>query len=175
MKSPLILITHRSENSGGQFHHDPGSDQSQNANIEGTHAVKRKHQKCQVRVLKPARITNQRWKRLCARTINKGQSCIAAKRFIVDQSIPEVFECEFIEQMAALKIGDPLLDETDIGPLATSEEREMLDAQVKKAIEMGARVLVGGKPLAGPGYHYGATVLIEIPQNSLNGSLPAKL
>jgi succinate-semialdehyde dehydrogenase/glutarate-semialdehyde dehydrogenase len=101
-----------------------------------------------------------------ARTINNGQSCIAAKRFIVDHRIADEFERKFVERMASLKVGDPMDDTTAIGPLATAEVRELLEAQVNKTVQMGARVLFGGKRLDGPGYFYEPTVLTDIPQNS---------
>lgn len=101
-----------------------------------------------------------------ARTINNGQSCIAAKRFIVDHRIVEEFEQRFVERMARLKVGDPMKDDTDIGPLATGEVREALEEQVNKTVKMGARVLLGGKRLDGPGYFFAPTVLSEIPEDS---------
>src|ERR1044071_3575264 len=82
-----------------------------------------------------------------ARTINNGQSCIAAKRFIIHEQIADEFERRFVREMESLKIGDPLDEATDIGPLATADILEDLDAQVRKSIEAGARMLTGGKKL----------------------------
>jgi succinate-semialdehyde dehydrogenase / glutarate-semialdehyde dehydrogenase len=101
-----------------------------------------------------------------ARTINNGQSCIAAKRFIVDQRIADQFERRFVAEMQALKIGDPLDEATEIGPLATADILEDLDAQVRKSVEAGARVLAGGKRLDRAGYYYAPTVLADIPENA---------
>jgi succinate-semialdehyde dehydrogenase/glutarate-semialdehyde dehydrogenase len=101
-----------------------------------------------------------------ARTINNGQSCIAAKRFIVHERIADEFEHRFVGEMESLKIGDPLDEATDIGPLATADIREDLDAQVRKSIEAGARVLTGGKKLDRAGYYYAPTVLTGIPENA---------
>ncbi len=101
-----------------------------------------------------------------ARTINNGQSCIAAKRFIVDQRIADKFESRFVERMASLKVGDPMQQGTDIGPLATAEVRDLLEEQVNKSVKMGARVLLGGKRLDKPGNFFAPTVLADIPENS---------
>ncbi len=101
-----------------------------------------------------------------ARTINNGQSCIAAKRFIVADSIYDEFEGRFVEAMKALKIGDPVDATTDIGPLATGPIRDELHAQVGRAIAAGARVLLGGSMVDGPGYFYPPTVLTGVPRPS---------
>jgi succinate-semialdehyde dehydrogenase/glutarate-semialdehyde dehydrogenase len=101
-----------------------------------------------------------------ARTINNGQSCIAAKRFIVASSIYEEFERRFVESMRALKVGDPMAPGTDVGPLATSAIREELHAQVGRAVAAGARVLLGGHPIDGKGYFYEPTVLAGVPRQS---------
>jgi len=101
-----------------------------------------------------------------ARTINNGQSCIAAKRFIIDEEIAGEFEQRFVKAMEALNVGNPLDDTVDIGPLATAQIREDLEAQVQKTIELGARVLTGGTRLDGPGFYYPPTVLTDIPEDS---------
>jgi succinate-semialdehyde dehydrogenase/glutarate-semialdehyde dehydrogenase len=101
-----------------------------------------------------------------ARTINNGQSCIAAKRFIVHERIAEAFEQKFVERMATLNVGDPMDEATDIGPLATADVRGGLEDQVNKSIQMGARVWLGGKPIDGPGFFFAPTVLADIPKNS---------
>jgi succinate-semialdehyde dehydrogenase/glutarate-semialdehyde dehydrogenase len=95
-----------------------------------------------------------------ARTINNGQSCIAAKRFIVAAEIYDEFERRFTSEMQALKIGDPMEESTDIGPLATPQIVNDLDEQVKKAVASGARVLTGGKKLNRPGNFYGPVAMV---------------
>ena len=97
-----------------------------------------------------------------ARTINNGQSCIAAKRFIVAAEIYDDFEKGFVDEMKALRVGDPFETETDIGPLATPQIVKDLDEQVKKAVAEGARILTGGKRLNRPGNFYEPTVLVNI-------------
>jgi len=101
-----------------------------------------------------------------ARVINNGQSCIAAKRFIVHQQIVEQFEKRFVSRMAALKVGDPMDPNTDIGPLATADVLRGLEEQVKKTVEMSARVLLGGKRLSLKGNFFAPTVLADIPKGS---------
>jgi succinate-semialdehyde dehydrogenase/glutarate-semialdehyde dehydrogenase len=103
---------------------------------------------------------------VAARIVNNGQSCIAAKRFIVLESIADAFTDQFVRRMSALKVGDPMLPDTDIGPLATAAIRDELDSQVQETISRGARVLLGGSPLAGSGWFYPATVLDDIPRGS---------
>ena len=97
-----------------------------------------------------------------ARTINNGQSCIAAKRFIVASEVYDKFEQGFVEQMKALVAGDPLEEKTDIGPLATPQIVKDLDEQVQKAVASGARILTGGKRLDRPGNFYEPTVLVDV-------------
>src|SRR5215813_8114277 len=82
-----------------------------------------------------------------ARAINNGQSCIAAKRFIVAEEIADEFERRFVEGMESLKVGDPMDEETDIGPLATLDILETLEEQVQETVAQGARVLTGGERL----------------------------
>ncbi len=101
-----------------------------------------------------------------ARTLNNGQSCIAAKRFIVAESIADRFEREFVKRMEALKLGDPVDEKTDVGPLATADAVTSLHADVEKTIAAGGRVLTGGKPAQMPGYFYLPTVLTNIPRTS---------
>jgi succinate-semialdehyde dehydrogenase/glutarate-semialdehyde dehydrogenase len=101
-----------------------------------------------------------------ARTINNGQSCIAAKRFIVHEEIADEFEKEFVARMKALKLGDPFDEKTDIGPLATSDAVKDIDTDVQKSVQAGAKLLTGGKPVNGSGNFYEATVLTNIPKNS---------
>jgi succinate-semialdehyde dehydrogenase / glutarate-semialdehyde dehydrogenase len=101
-----------------------------------------------------------------ARIINNGQSCIAAKRFIVHQQIADNFEQEFVRRMQSLKLGDPFDSSTDIGPLATPDAVKDIDADVQKTIQAGAKLLTGGKPVAGPGNFYQPTVLTCVPKDS---------
>jgi succinate-semialdehyde dehydrogenase/glutarate-semialdehyde dehydrogenase len=101
-----------------------------------------------------------------ARTINNGQSCIAAKRFIVHTEIYEEFARRFVAAMEALKVGDPSDETTEIGPLATESIAEELDEQVRKSVAAGARVLTGGERLRRAGNYYAPTVLADIPKNS---------
>jgi succinate-semialdehyde dehydrogenase/glutarate-semialdehyde dehydrogenase len=96
-----------------------------------------------------------------ARTINNGQSCIAAKRFIVHEAVYERFTTLFVGGMAALVVGDPMDPATEVGPLATGPIREELALQVERSVAAGARVLLGGKALPGPGYFYSPTVLAD--------------
>jgi succinate-semialdehyde dehydrogenase/glutarate-semialdehyde dehydrogenase len=101
-----------------------------------------------------------------ARTINNGQSCIAAKRFIVDARIAADFEARFVKAMEALKVGDPMDESTQLGPLATPEILEGLDDQVRRSVAMGARLLTGGHRLDRPGNYYAPTVLADAPAKS---------
>jgi succinate-semialdehyde dehydrogenase / glutarate-semialdehyde dehydrogenase len=101
-----------------------------------------------------------------ARTINNGQSCIAAKRFIIAAEIADEFERRFVKGMESLNIGDPMDEATDIGPLATGDILATLDEQVKQTVARGARLLTGGKRLERPGYFYTPTVLADIPRDS---------
>lgn len=101
-----------------------------------------------------------------ARIINNGQSCIAAKRFIVLEGIAARFEREMTQAMAALKVGDPLDPATQIGPLATAEIRRTLQDQVDRAVVQGARILTGGKAREGKGNYYEPTVLTQVGEDS---------
>ncbi|HZK78493.1 MAG TPA: NAD-dependent succinate-semialdehyde dehydrogenase [Gemmatimonadaceae bacterium] len=101
-----------------------------------------------------------------ARMINNGQSCIAAKRFIVHRSVYDDFIEKFVAGVKAVKVGDPMHESTELGPLATSSIRDEIDDQVQKTISAGARALCGGKRIDGPGFYYEPTVLIDIPEGS---------
>ena len=101
-----------------------------------------------------------------ARIINNGQSCIAAKRFIVFDEIAEKFESGFVSKMKSLKVGDPMDPQTDLGPLSTADAVKSLHADVQKTIQAGARVLTGGQPIERPGNYYEPTVLTNIPKDS---------
>ncbi|HUL43583.1 MAG TPA: NAD-dependent succinate-semialdehyde dehydrogenase [Bacteroidota bacterium] len=101
-----------------------------------------------------------------ARTVNNGQSCIAAKRFIVHDKLYDAFRKLFVEQMERLVVGDPMDERTNVGPLATLDGLETLDEQVRTAVESGARLLTGGKKLRRQGYFYAPTVLENIPSDT---------
>jgi succinate-semialdehyde dehydrogenase/glutarate-semialdehyde dehydrogenase len=101
-----------------------------------------------------------------ARCINNGQSCIAAKRFIVHQDAADEFERLFVAAMEALRVGDPMADGTDVGPLATAAIRDEVDEQVRTSVAAGARVLTGGSKLEGPGFYYPPTILADIPEDA---------
>jgi succinate-semialdehyde dehydrogenase / glutarate-semialdehyde dehydrogenase len=101
-----------------------------------------------------------------ARVINNGQSCIAAKRFIVAAPIADEFERKFVARMESLRVGDPFDEKTELGPLATPDAVTTLDADVQKTVHAGAKVLTGGHPLKRPGNYYAPTVLTDIPKDS---------
>ena len=103
---------------------------------------------------------------VAARIQNTGQSCIAAKRFIVAEKIYDEFVSEFVATMRALKVGDPLDPATEIGPLASEAILEGVDEQVRKSVEAGAKLLTGGKRIDRPGFFYEPTVLADIPRES---------
>jgi succinate-semialdehyde dehydrogenase/glutarate-semialdehyde dehydrogenase len=101
-----------------------------------------------------------------ARVQNNGQSCIAAKRFIVHTAIYDEFETMFVAAFRGLRMGDPLQPETDVGPLAQARAVETLERQVQSGIKTGARVLTGGKRGPKPGFYYEPTILTDIPLDS---------
>jgi len=106
-----------------------------------------------------------------ARTINNGQSCIAAKRFIVHAQIYDEFEKRFVEAMKQLRVGDPMLESTDIGPLATEQILKDLEEQVQVSVAAGAKILTGGQRFKAEGdlaqgNFYEPTVLVNIPRGS---------
>jgi succinate-semialdehyde dehydrogenase/glutarate-semialdehyde dehydrogenase len=101
-----------------------------------------------------------------ARVINNGQSCIAAKRFIVAAPIADEFERKFVARMQGLRVGDPFDEKTELGPLATPDAVTTLDADVQKTVQAGAKVLTGGHPLKRLGNYYAPTVLTNIPKDS---------
>jgi succinate-semialdehyde dehydrogenase/glutarate-semialdehyde dehydrogenase len=98
-----------------------------------------------------------------ARTINNGQSCIAAKRFVVHSDVYDEFERRFVDGMRALTVGDPMDRATDVGPLATAAIRDELHAQVRASVAGGGRLLLGGEPASGPGWFYPPTVIADPP------------
>jgi succinate-semialdehyde dehydrogenase/glutarate-semialdehyde dehydrogenase len=101
-----------------------------------------------------------------ARCVNSGQSCIAAKRFIIADEIYDAFESRFVAGMEAMRVGDPMKDDTDIGPLATPRIVDELEAQVKAASRDGARILTGGERMIGEGNYFEPTVLTGVPRTS---------
>jgi succinate-semialdehyde dehydrogenase/glutarate-semialdehyde dehydrogenase len=94
-----------------------------------------------------------------ARNQNNGQSCIAAKRFIVVEDVADDFEKRFVSAVGALKVGDPMDRGNQVGPLARADLIDALERQVRESVSMGARVLTGGKRLDGTGNYYAPTVL----------------
>ncbi|MDO8627553.1 MAG: NAD-dependent succinate-semialdehyde dehydrogenase [Candidatus Diapherotrites archaeon] len=98
------------------------------------------------------------------RIVNSGQSCIAAKRFIVLESIVEEFTQKYLENMKNLRVGNPLEKETQIGPMARKDLVDALDAQVKKSVKEGAKLLFGGKKIPGKGFFYEPTLLRNVTE-----------
>ncbi|HEY9752915.1 MAG TPA: NAD-dependent succinate-semialdehyde dehydrogenase, partial [Coleofasciculaceae cyanobacterium] len=101
-----------------------------------------------------------------ARMLNNGQSCIAAKRFIVAEPIADRVEQRLVQCYQALKVGDPMQPETDIGPLATPTILKDIDHQVQVAVSQGCRIATGGQPLGGAGNFYPPTILADVPPDS---------
>jgi succinate-semialdehyde dehydrogenase len=93
---------------------------------------------------------------------NTGQVCMAAKRFIIEASVAEAFEARFVEAVKALKIGDPLNEDTYIGPMARADLRDELDQQVQASLREGARLVLGGEKIAGQGNYYAPTILSDV-------------
>ena len=116
-------------------------------------------------VLESADIAQAAKVAVTARTINNGQSCIAAKRFIVADAVADEFERRFVAGMRALRVGDPMDPDTDVGPLATSDIADELEKQVAETVQRGARVLTGGKRRR-PGTFFEPTVLVDVPPDS---------
>jgi len=103
---------------------------------------------------------------VAARIINNGQSCIAAKRFVVHDAIYERFLDLFSRGIGQLKVGDPRADTTDVGPIATADGLETLVQQVDQSVTAGARLVIGGRKLPGPGFWYAPTLLCDIPRTA---------
>ncbi|HLI77458.1 MAG TPA: NAD-dependent succinate-semialdehyde dehydrogenase [Acidobacteriaceae bacterium] len=99
-----------------------------------------------------------------ARCINNGQSCIAAKRFVVHEDVYEEFERGLVEGMQGLKIGDPMREETELGPLATAGAADKLLQQIAASLESGGRLLTGGERLPGEGFFVEPTVIADVPR-----------
>ena len=103
---------------------------------------------------------------VAARCLNNGQSCIAAKRFIVLESVADAFIGRFVAGMRALRVGDPMAADTDVGPLATPAIRSEVHALVSASVAAGATLLLGGEVPGGPGNYYPPTVLTHIPETA---------
>jgi succinate-semialdehyde dehydrogenase/glutarate-semialdehyde dehydrogenase len=103
-----------------------------------------------------------------ARNQNNGQSCIAAKRFIVEETIADQFTQKFAAAFTALRVGDPMQRDTNVGPLAREDLRQALEDQVERSLSSGAHLVVGGKPMNGKGYFYAPTIL-----DGVNDAMPA--
>jgi succinate-semialdehyde dehydrogenase/glutarate-semialdehyde dehydrogenase len=101
-----------------------------------------------------------------ARIQNNGQSCIAAKRFIVAEPVADEFERKFVSRMEALRVGDPMAESTQLGPLALAAAVADLDAGVQRTVAGGARLATGGYRIEGPGNFYAPTVLVSVPEGS---------
>src|SRR5436190_4871014 len=101
-----------------------------------------------------------------ARTINSGQSCIAAKRLFIADSIYDQFLGQFLQRMRALKVGDPMDPITEMGPLATEQILQGVHDQVQKSIAAEAKLLTGGNRIHGSGFFYEPTVLVDVPRES---------
>ena len=100
------------------------------------------------------------------RTINNGQSCIAAKRFIVHADVYDEFEDRFVAKFEQLTVGDPTSHATDIGPLAMAQVRDDIDDQVKHSTSKGAKRLTGAEPISGQGYFYRPGILAQVPESA---------
>src|SRR5262249_57894847 len=100
-----------------------------------------------------------------ARNQNNGQSCIAAKRFIVTEAVADEFEREFQGAVAGLAVGDPMERDTNVGPLARGDLVTELERQVRESVAKGAKVAVGGSRIEGPGYYFQPTVLTGVTRD----------
>lgn len=114
-------------------------------------------------VLKSADLERAVSTAVTARIMNNGQTCIAAKRFILEEAIADQFVEKFVTKFKALKVGDPMQSDTDVGPLATPQILQDLESQVKASVDAGAKVLVGGYRLKQSGNFYAPTILADIP------------
>lgn len=101
-----------------------------------------------------------------ARVLNGGQSCIAAKRFIVHNDVFEMFQQRFVEAMERLRIGDPYKRETEVGPLSSAEALGVLEEQISACVAAGGRILTGGTRMLGKGYFFEPTVIVNLPRSS---------
>ena len=103
---------------------------------------------------------------VAARTLNSGQSCIAAKRFVVHDAVYDEFVSAFVDEMEALTVGDPTEKDTDVGPQAREDLMEDVHEQVQDTLDAGATLETGGEPLDGEGYFYPPTVVTDVPRDS---------
>lgn len=103
---------------------------------------------------------------VAARMINNGQSCICAKRFIVDRRVAEPFEAAFARRVRALRAGDPMSDDTDVGPLAMRQVRDDVAGQLARTLAAGAEVLASAPVPAGDGWYVAPTVLTGVPRSA---------
>jgi succinate-semialdehyde dehydrogenase / glutarate-semialdehyde dehydrogenase len=117
-------------------------------------------------VMPSADIVNAAKTAVTARMINNGQSCIAAKRFIIHEAVYDQFIDLFVRGVKAVKVGDPMDESVELGPLATSSIRDDLAKQVDATVAAGATVLCGGKKIDRNGFFYEPTVLADIPKSS---------
>ena len=101
-----------------------------------------------------------------ARMINNGQSCVAAKRFIVHERVADEFTEKFVAHVNSLVVGDPTNPASVVGPLASLRQVEDMDRQVRESVAAGARLLTGGRRLDGPGFYYAPTVLSDVPEHA---------
>jgi succinate-semialdehyde dehydrogenase / glutarate-semialdehyde dehydrogenase len=101
-----------------------------------------------------------------SRMVNSGQSCIAAKRFIIADAIYDQYVTQFVEKMEKLKLGDPIDPKTEVAPLSSENILHGVDEQVQKSVAAGAKILCGGKRADRDGYFYEPTVLAEIPKSA---------
>ena len=117
-------------------------------------------------VMPSAKLSDAARTAVTARNLNNGQSCIAAKRFIVHERVYDDFVRQFVSELRALRVGDPMREDTDVGPLATSDGLEQLATQVERSVAVGTKVLIGGEKMPGAGYFYTPTALAEIPKSA---------
>ena len=118
-------------------------------------------------IVMPSADLNQAVKNaVIGRTINNGQSCIAAKRFIVHADVYDEFEDRFVAEFEQLTVGDPTSHATDIGPLAMAQVRDDIDDQVKHSTSKGAKRLTGAEPISGQGYFYRPGILAQVPESA---------
>ena len=103
---------------------------------------------------------------ISSRMLNNGQSCINAKRLIVHEDIADDFVSKLVAKVDAMVLGDPMDENTDIGPMSQQQGVDDLDKQVQDSVAAGARILTGGKPAGGEGYYYPPTVMVDIPENA---------
>ena len=99
------------------------------------------------------------------RFVNNGQSCIASKRFVVVRNIANEFTEKFVQKTEKLKVGDPLSEDTDLGPIVNAAGLKTIDSQVKDSVKAGAEILTGGEQIGSKGYFYKPTILKNVSQN----------